>query len=39
MKNIRKENKLVKELIGKYGVKTTNDIKKFLNQKPPLLEM
>ena len=30
MKKIRKENKLVKELIGKYGVKTTDDIKDML---------
>lgn len=30
MKKIRKENKLVKDLIEKYGVKTTDDIKDML---------
>ncbi|MDR2878706.1 MAG: IS256 family transposase [Fusobacteriales bacterium] len=30
MKKIRKENKLVKELIDQYGVKTTDDIKDML---------
>ena len=30
MKKIRKENKLIKELIDQYGVKTTDDIKDML---------
>ena len=30
MKKIRKENKLIKELIHQYGVKTTDDIKDML---------
>ena len=30
MKKIRKENKLIKELIDQYGVKTTDDIKEML---------
>ena len=30
MKKIRRENKLIKELIDQYGVKTTDDIKDML---------
>ena len=32
MKKIRKENKLIKELIDQYGVKTTDDIKDMLKE-------
>ena len=32
MKKIRKENKLIKELIEQYGVKTTDDIKDMLKE-------